>query len=1062
MRDRIQHIDAVSREAYHVVDVEYLDGWDFPGEDRLVWEREWKPAILREAGLPRGVDDPSQQPDRLDRFHAFLDALRWSSLARVPGLTTDELELTAPWQGAVAVEAYQLLPVMKALDMPRVSLLLADDVGLGKTIQAGLVLTELMARRRIRRILIVVPASLQLQWRDEMREKFSMDFTVIDRGAMTDIQREYGMDTNPWTVTPRAITSMEFLRQPDVLSQFLVSAETLDRGHELAWDALVVDEAHNVAPQGFGERSQRSQAILDVSAYFEHRLFLTATPHNGFTVSFSGLLELLDPVRFRQTAQLTERDHKHSSTVMVRRLKSDLNEGAEELGQPRPFPYRSVDAREFAWTGDEQLVVDALRKYRAAGQGLIARLPRGEQRPGRFVFSLLTKRLLSSYYAFARTWWQHVTGYERAEGEVAEVEAARRRVEEETSDDVEKARREEDAVRQGASWLARHGERLATDRDRVSEALRNLGWGPEVADWEQLPEAQQLPKDGKWAAFECWLDEYLLSDREFREDERAILFTEYKDTQDYLLARLRARGWDEPQVRFLFGGSSLVERDDVKAAFNDPNDPLRLLVATDVAAEGLNLQASCRYVFHWEIPWNPMRLEQRNGRVDRHGQPREVTASHFTSAHDEDVRFLDYVATKVHQVREDLGSVGQVIDTSVEEHFTTGAVEERELDQRVEHMRELAPERADLADATDERPEQHTGARAEAVLRATEQRLQLHPDRLARLLQVALALDGGRLESEGDMYRLAQVPPEWTRLVDEHLRILRGAQQGALPRLVFDADYFVERYGDRQVFRPRADVALIRLGHPLVQRALARLRQRLWEPDAFVNRWTVAAGDVDRPLLVVGVLAQATNELREPLHAELLELAIPAHTPHDLTSPPEGVRRPLGDDHLASWRDWLADRWDSLRAAVDNHVAAYHSQLRERLTALLDHQHEEEGTRQRELYEHRLQELAKEPREREAEKLRRELLKAEEQRRQLSLLPEDNAAAAQRVKDLQDQLEEREFERLSSQRERLRRRLEAERDRMLEDVLPRRFALARFQLTPVTVELVVTERTGHD
>lgn len=247
VRERVEHADAVTREVYSVVDVEYLDGWDFPGEDRVIWEREWNAQVLRDAGLPRDLDDPSVRPDPVDRFHAFTDALRWSSLARVPGLTSDGPELTAPWQGAVAVEPYQLWPVMKALEMPRVSLLLADDVGLGKTIQAGLVLTELMARRRIRRILIVCPASLQLQWREEMRDKFSLDFTVLDRAAMTDIQRDYGMDSNPWAVTPRAITSMDFLRQPDVKSQFLAASETLERGHELAWDALVVDEAHNVS-----------------------------------------------------------------------------------------------------------------------------------------------------------------------------------------------------------------------------------------------------------------------------------------------------------------------------------------------------------------------------------------------------------------------------------------------------------------------------------------------------------------------------------------------------------------------------------------------------------------------------------------------------------------------------------------------------------------------------------------------------------------------------------------------------------------------------------------------
>lgn len=190
---------------FHLVEVEYLDGWDHPADDRVIWERERRTQILTGAGFPR-IDDLSSPPDPPSRLAAFLDALRWTSIPRFPGLTAEADELVSPWQGAIAIEDYQLLPVLKALDMPRVSLLLADDVGLGKTIEAGLVLTELLVRRRIRRILVVCPASLQLQWREEMVEKFSLDFAVLDRSAIVEIQREYGMDANPWSVTPRAIT----------------------------------------------------------------------------------------------------------------------------------------------------------------------------------------------------------------------------------------------------------------------------------------------------------------------------------------------------------------------------------------------------------------------------------------------------------------------------------------------------------------------------------------------------------------------------------------------------------------------------------------------------------------------------------------------------------------------------------------------------------------------------------------------------------------------------------------------------------------------------------------
>ena len=150
--------------------------------------------------------------------------------------------------------------------------------------------------------------------------------------------------------------------------------------------------------------------------------------------------------------------------ITVRRLKSELNAWAKEHDDPRPFPHRAVERVDFAWTREEQAVVDALRAYRAAGRALLEGLPREERGVGHFVFDLLTKRLLSSTYAFARTWWHHVEGYGGA-ADVEEVETARDRAESTVGDDVEKARREEDVARRGASWLARHRAALVDERE---------------------------------------------------------------------------------------------------------------------------------------------------------------------------------------------------------------------------------------------------------------------------------------------------------------------------------------------------------------------------------------------------------------------------------------------------------------------------------------------------------------------------------------------------------------------------------------------------------------------
>lgn len=1050
-----------NEEAAHLVEIEYLDGWEFPAEDTVLWEAEIDARVLQGGGLPRVGDGIA--PDPPERFAAFCDALRWSSVARLPGLTGHAQTLVSPWESAVAPEPYQLYPVLKALEMPRVSLLLADDVGLGKTIEAGLILRELLGRRRIRRVLVVCPASLQLQWRDELRSKFALDFTVLDRAATVDIQREYGMDANPWAVTPRSITSMDFLRQPDVLASFLAAAQRLERGHALTWDLLVVDEAHNLAPMGFSERSDRAKMLGEVAQHAEHRLFLTATPHNGFTASFSGLLEQLDPVRFRQTSELNDSERRQVDLVMVRRLKSDLNARAEGRGEVPPFTNREVDGVPFTWTPEELRVVEALREYRRAGNAVLATLGHRERSVGRFVFSLLTKRLLSSPYALARTWWRHIEGYADA-ASLDEAAAAQVRAETQTADDEEKARREEDVARQGAAWLSRHERALRAAREEVSAALSELGWSPDIAEQPIDPTTvtaeTSFPPDGKWEAMRAWLDGRLRADGALADEERAIWFTEYKDTLDYVAARLAVEGIRSPQARTLFGGSSLVERAEVREAFNDADDPIRLLLATDVAAEGLNLQTSCRYVVHYEVPWNPMRLEQRNGRLDRHGQARDVTAFHFTSDEDEDVKFLDYVVRKVDNVRNDLGSVGEVIDRGLEERFAAEELTTGELDRRVELLRENAAQHTDMPD-TEESIDERAGDRAAAVLDETAAALRIDPQRLERLLRVGVQLDQGDVEATGDgALALRRIPPEWQRTVDSSLRLDRRGARGALPRLVFSSDAVMEATGGgRRVYRERPDTRLMRLAHPVMRRATGTLRRRLWEPRPDLRRFTIAAhADVAGPTLVMPSLLAIANELREPLHAELVEVAL--HIDGEDAVPADApVADPTAIDGAAvdGWRLWLEERWDELAErladACDQREAELHSRAEELLPAAL----KEGRSYQDKLFKTRLRELDDERGEAGRTRLRRQIEKLEETTQQLTFDPELRHEREEELRSLRDQLEGEEYRRVEERRERLRARIEREREQLVGDVLPRRFTLARCTLTPVAVSLLVPE-----
>ena len=257
-------------ELLHLVTIEISDS-DGDPEETLLWERERQPIVLEPNALPR-VD--ADAPMRLHEFLALQRATRWTAIT--PFLSAEDPErraepvLTAPVFGAVSADDFQLVPLARAMRMPRVSLLLADDVGLGKTIEAGLILAELVRKRRIRRVLIITPASLRTQWQQEMEEKFSLGFDIVDKAFTHRLQKDMGLDANPWRALPRIITSYHYLRQPDVLEQFIANCRLSQsqQSAQLPWDLLIVDEAHNLMPSNFGEDSDLAEMLRLLTPWF--------------------------------------------------------------------------------------------------------------------------------------------------------------------------------------------------------------------------------------------------------------------------------------------------------------------------------------------------------------------------------------------------------------------------------------------------------------------------------------------------------------------------------------------------------------------------------------------------------------------------------------------------------------------------------------------------------------------------------------------------------------------------------------------------------------------------
>ena len=346
--------------------------------------------------------------------------------------------------------------------------------------------------------------------------------------------------------------------------------------------------------------------------------------------------------------------------------------------------------------------------------------------------------------------------------------AAKRNVERETGDDRETQSREATAASVVGAWLKVVAADLRNEIAAIDDAIAGMGF-----DLSQNNLDMQNPAaDARFDALADLIEKLLRPEKTWRDDERLVIFTEYKTTLDYLARRLRER-YEPDRILTLFGGMDEHERDLVKHAFNDPVHRVRILLATDAAAEGLNLQWTARYLLHFDCPWNPSRLEQRNGRVDRHGQARDVTIHHFATDQDQDLRFLAHVIRKADEIREDLGSANELFDEAAHRRLVQGesvAAVQADLDRRIVAARGRA---AVDADATTE-----TGAEGRAAddrLRALAAEIDHDPEALRVTLEGAMAIRGGRpqLEPRPDeaTFRLLNPGlPGWSEIIDETLR----------------------------------------------------------------------------------------------------------------------------------------------------------------------------------------------------------------------------------------------------------------------------------------------------
>ncbi|HET6496295.1 MAG TPA: helicase-related protein, partial [Thermoleophilia bacterium] len=840
----------------------------------------------------------------------------------------------------------------------------------------------------------------------------------------------------------------------------------------LPWDLLIVDECHNLMPSPFGEDSDLCRMLRLIAPQFEHRLFLSATPHNGHTRSFTGLLELLDPVRFSQTDELRPAERERVQQVVMRRLKREIN---ARTSPPKFCSRLAPQALVLDMSREEVALSRAFDAFRTGMRSFIAAGTKRKRRAGSFAVEILGKRLLSCPVAFAESWRRCSEGLADSEtaGE-ADVDTARKSVERETGDDRETQSREAVAAAVVGAWLKEAAADVADEIAAIDARIADLGLDCGGADLcEQTPRA-----DARVDALLGVIDRLLRKpDGEWRDDERLVVFTEYKTTLDYVLRRLRER-YDSERILTMYGGMDEVERDRIKQAFNDPAEPVRVLLATDAASEGLNLQRTARYLLHFDCPWNPSKLEQRNGRLDRHGQARDVQVFHFMTDADQDLRFLAHVIAKADEIREDLGSVNELFDEAAHRRLVDGesaSSVQADLDKRIV----LAQGRASI-EADDDvvatagvsiTPSGTDGVTASDQLSALSSELDLDSDSLRETLEAAMAIRAGRpqlqrVDADGSYRLLNPGLPGWGEIIDESLRLgsgrpgLRGiaGEKGAVPRLAFDPEPCLEHIGERVVFNPRSDIALMHLSHPLVQRASSALtRRRFPGGGEEVSRWTARSGDVPDgadALVLLSLEELAVNELRETFHHWVRTVALPGSAGE--------LHPPLAHRPAAEWgagapvvASGALARAGDLVDEVEPALKRYLTEHAARLTDALRREVETAGAAARaqedERYRSRQGEVSTLIAENTLGKLEREIGKLKGERQQGTLFDEQA-----RLDDLDRSIEEKqaEIERRRRHYEEVRAQLERERERILRYLLPKRYSMPEAaHVFPVTIEI---------
>ena len=691
--------------------------------------------------------------------------LHTTAAARLLDALEDNL-LLAPIQSSVVPLPHQLYALNRVMSRDRIRYLLADEVGLGKTIEAGLILRELKLRDMVRRVLVVAPKGLVRQWQAEMRLHFGENFRFIEPSEITAFRQWRDEEDNLWRMHDQVICSLDSVKPIEKRRGWsLEQLNTYNRERfedliSAGWDLVIIDESHRLG--GSTEQVARYKLGAALSEAAPYLLLLSATPHQGKTDQFMRLMQLLDRDSFPDESSI---NHERVRPFVIRAEKRvSINAEGQPLFKPRATRLFPV-----AWQNKhaaQQRLYESVTDYVRHGynQALAAK-----QRHIGFLM-ILMQRLVTSSTAAIRT------TLERRLALLQKPQLQTNLFDEQDVDD----------------WAELDGQ------SQLDIAVQTSGWEREKAEVEMLLElARETERQGTDSKAEALLELiYKLQQEENAPQLKVLIFTEFVPTQTMLAEFLESRGFS---VALLNGSMDLEARTQAQQAFSRD---VRVLISTDAGGEGLNLQF-CHVVVNFDMPWNPMRLEQRIGRVDRIGQPHVVRAINFVLDDTVEHRVREVLEHKLEVIAQEFGvdKAADVMD-SVEveplfdELFVHGLQDpesiDKECDAVIEQVREkVAASRKD----TDLLTEEHT-------LEADNARKwRDHPAQywLERAIVNGLPSRNGSAEKTGDTWRIkwadgsesprvcfdartAEQNPdiEWITLEDSRAR----AVIGELPRCV--------------------------------------------------------------------------------------------------------------------------------------------------------------------------------------------------------------------------------------------------------------------------------------